>query len=312
MIPANSARSTPLKRWTVCRPAFTLIEMLVVVGIIALLVAILMPSLARAREQARAAACLSNLKQQGIGFSAYSADHKALLPWVGSFRFSLMEGKYYLGWSAPDPARHDWVRVNGGTLYPKYVGNQPDLFYCPNNKRADIDGDNGKKVFLQRYRHWDHNDPEYEDAHNFPISPFGAYGYAVPAVEAKSPRDAGREMYPESVVRYDQVSASQEYPYWRYLNDPADPDPSFLGDFPQATRGKHSIHALLSDGYFGGFEGYHLRSYNVLFGDFHAKRVVDPGGRIHAAQLGPIRPWSYDGIEDAKVFMVWDYFSRNP
>ena len=45
------------------RPAFTLIKILVVVGVIALLVAILLPSLSRARESARRSVCLSNLHQ---------------------------------------------------------------------------------------------------------------------------------------------------------------------------------------------------------------------------------------------------------
>ncbi len=290
--------------------AFTLIEVLVVVAIIALLVAVLIPSLARAREQARGSACLSNLKQQGVGFSTYSADHAAFLPWAGSFRYSLMEGKYYLGFD--DPEDDDWALVNGGALYPKYVGSNPELFYCPNNTRADINGPNGLACFLQRYRHPLHTDPEYENAHDFPISPFGAYGYAVPVIHTKCPRDAGKKMYPEEAVRNFASTMNQEYPYWQYLNDPAEPDPSFLGPFPQSTRGKHNVHALLSDGYFGGYQGYHLRGYNVLYGDFHARRVRDPGGKIRAADLGPIRPWNYPGINDAKVYMVWDYFSRQP
>jgi prepilin-type N-terminal cleavage/methylation domain-containing protein len=297
--------SQPFRR----RRGFTLIEVLVVVAIIALLIAVLLPSLARAREQARATACLSNLKQQGIGFSSYSAAERGVLPWAGSFRFSLMEGKYYLGYDPPES--HNWTAVNAGALYPTHIGNTPEIFYCPNNLTADINGPNGVEVFLQRYRHPLHSDPEYEDAHNFPISPFGAYGYAVPVVQGQSPRDTGSRVYPEEVVRNYAPTLSQEYPYWQYLNDPAEPDPSFLGPFPRETRGKHKIHALQSDGYFGGYQGYHLRSYNVLYSDFHARGVHDPGGRIRAANLGPIRPWRYGGIEEAKVYMVWDYFSRN-
>ena len=56
------------------RTGFTLIELLVVVAIIALLMSILMPSLHRARKQARAVACLSNLKQWGYIWHMYTED----------------------------------------------------------------------------------------------------------------------------------------------------------------------------------------------------------------------------------------------
>lgn len=55
--------------------AFTLIELLVVIAIIAILMAILMPSLNRAREQGKRASCLSNLKQLTLGWIAYASDN---------------------------------------------------------------------------------------------------------------------------------------------------------------------------------------------------------------------------------------------
>jgi prepilin-type N-terminal cleavage/methylation domain-containing protein/prepilin-type processing-associated H-X9-DG protein len=78
--------------------AFTLIELLVVIAIIALLAAILFPVFAKARDQARKTACLSNLKQIGVAVSLYTSDYDGGYPntgdpylWVGKrFRWPIM------------------------------------------------------------------------------------------------------------------------------------------------------------------------------------------------------------------------------
>jgi prepilin-type N-terminal cleavage/methylation domain-containing protein/prepilin-type processing-associated H-X9-DG protein len=61
------------------RKGFTLIELLVVIAIIAILAAILFPVFAQARDKARAAACLNNLKQIGIGLMMYAQDYDEVL-----------------------------------------------------------------------------------------------------------------------------------------------------------------------------------------------------------------------------------------
>ncbi len=60
--------------------AFTLIELLVVIAVIALLMAILMPSLQRARNQARAVVCQANLKQWGTVLALYADDNEGRIP----------------------------------------------------------------------------------------------------------------------------------------------------------------------------------------------------------------------------------------
>ncbi len=92
---------------------FTLIELLVVISIIALLLAILLPSLSRAREQAKTTRCQSNLKQIGLAMHSYAGDYDYLLP-----RAELR----------PGVAIYTGIDMRWPVLFMPYVGGLSDKF----------------------------------------------------------------------------------------------------------------------------------------------------------------------------------------
>jgi prepilin-type N-terminal cleavage/methylation domain-containing protein len=104
------------------RPAFTLIELLVVVAILGLLIAILVPSLSRARAQAKRAVCATNLKQIGIGFQVYLGDNKDRYPYASAMPSM---GSFPL-WDV-DP-------IFIADVLSPYVAEQGEVFHCPKDR----------------------------------------------------------------------------------------------------------------------------------------------------------------------------------
>ena len=78
-LPTSLSHRTPAQRR---RPAFTLVELLVVIGIIALLVSILLPTLNSARQSANQVKCLSNMRQIGVGLNFYQEDFNGSYPYA--------------------------------------------------------------------------------------------------------------------------------------------------------------------------------------------------------------------------------------
>jgi len=110
------------KRTSARKSAFTLIELLVVIAIIAILAAILFPVFARARENARRASCMNNLKQIGLGMMMYVQDYDEKYP-IASYH----ESSDLLSYPSGAISTANWIV----RMYP-YV-KSVQVFNCPSS-----------------------------------------------------------------------------------------------------------------------------------------------------------------------------------
>ncbi len=117
------------------RGAFTLLELLVVISIMAILVALLLPALAPAKEAGRKAACLSNLRQIGIAIQTYANDSDGKIPYGPKAPPFTNPGDFYPSTGAPTSllSMQSGAPVGLGLLLQQYLTSQPRVLFCPSS-----------------------------------------------------------------------------------------------------------------------------------------------------------------------------------
>jgi prepilin-type N-terminal cleavage/methylation domain-containing protein/prepilin-type processing-associated H-X9-DG protein len=286
-----------------CHRGFTLIEILVVVGIIALLVSILLPSLSRAREQARSAICKTNLKQLVLGTTEYVHENKVLPATTSDF----FENKAIFGHSTCWPMVRDpnlkrtnilWDGVYENPPYssatdPNFLADCPrrgtifkyardeKLFLCPSDHagKADLSpaggGGNGRTSYSMN---------AYIGYKN-PDNMTGLALQSTTANPSSTTELVSRHWAPQSMFMY-----VEEHPYW-HKNSNVDDVDGTINSISWAFEGNFNFKDKIST------------RHNVSKGTMYsAGNTKSTSGRSNISYLdGHVESPLYLGVTDASV-----------
>lgn len=245
------------------KPAFTLIEVLVVVAIIALLVAVQLPSLAKARDQARAQVCASNTHQMGLALNMYGSVYK----YTPGHHLENGTSTQYILW----PVR--LLRMLGGT--GRRGSGQHQVYYCPSSK-AKTKWDGIKRIW------WNISSAGVNDCATFD------YGYNDWGVREFTNPHLGLGGHINDPI-YGEVKIDR-------IRRPADMIVIADNDSDDNVRGQPGVWDTAIDPIDDAGREWpgnrHYKSANVVFMDGHARLYLQE--KLTAKTLGARRMWNND------------------
>jgi len=263
--------------------AFTLIELLVVVSIIALLISILLPSLGRAREQAKAVHCLARLHDFGTGLVAYATDYHDIFPPALWLRTDSQEPAYR--------HRYGWSELLWSYVYKEEVI-EPQNFPVQRN----VDRHRFAKYFLCRTS----KRQEVSSGHYRVYLPTWSYGtYRVGRRQRwRLIDEQGRPNYPDPESPTSYSDLRPKLPLIGDANDQSfrgndDPLEDADGDGFDDNDGSWIDPGEADEGGLDGnrFSDRHYGHTNYLFADVHAEKDSRLRGIL-------ARDWDLNGVED--------------
>lgn len=239
------------------RQGFTLVELLVVIAIIALLIAILLPGLGRARKVAKTARCLANMRAIAQTLNVYMSDRQWLLPYGG------LSGSQDLWW----------------TTVLKEYGNSNKLQACPDATEEPLVATAGQLVAGNVNRPWKAGS---SDPRTIAIGAYGINGWML----ATTGQGAAMKAY---ALHPDQTNAgAKDFFFWKYpmlgtptaqipvIADAMWPDGWPLeNDQPPPDLSNGPASASANNNFMRRFcIARHNKAINVAFADNHAETVL--------------------------------------